>query len=153
MIRNRLLPTHIFAMTMMGVSLFLLIVAWLFHQEVSAYPSFENNIARQFRNASVLAGVAIIVLCIGLLTLQKWAIWGFRAILWMGGIALTWGINEVVEQLNNEVNALKVLTGFSILLYTLLLAGILFLNNAQVLALFNGKQELKEDRPDVLDRF
>ncbi|MDZ4702321.1 MAG: hypothetical protein SH848_00225 [Saprospiraceae bacterium] len=153
MMRNRLLPTHIFAILMIAVSIFLLITARGLHQALAQNEDSSTSPIVAFRNAFTLVAITLIVLCIGLIALKKWAIPGFLVMLCLGGITLAWGIYWLAGELKNEPTPLKIVVGFSVLIYTLLISGILFLTNAQVLALFHRKEKPKEEMPDILDQF
>lgn len=152
MARNRLLPTHIFAILMMSVAFFLLITAGALHLQITRYDSSPDIVVVGFRNGFAIVGTALIILSIGLLTFQKWAILGFLGVFWLAGIAWVGVALRLAVDALYEPFVVHGLIGFSVLIYAALLSGILLLNNGQVLKLFREKQALGENAHHILDQ-
>lgn len=154
MIRNRLLPTHIFAILVMGVASFLLVLAGILDREIAQYDSSDHGYVWElaFRNSFALVGTVLIFLSIGLIAFQKWAINGFLLLFWLAGIAWLGGAYLIARETRFEGITVKILIGSSILIYSALTSGILFLSSAQLRTLFYKKQMPEENTPDILDQ-
>lgn len=154
MARNRLVPTHLLAILMMGIAVFLLLIAWLLHTEIlqSDLGSEQNKELLPFRNSFALIGPALISLSIGLITFQKWAILGFRLLFWLIGFFWAGAVYLIARESRYEAVTVNLLVASSILIYAALASGILFLSNTQLLSLFHKKQTPEENAPDILDQ-
>ena len=159
MMRNRLTPIQLFSLLMMGVSLSLLVFALFFHQESTRnvlYPGADvvNREAIMFRNFCIIASLIVLVPALALLTRQKWAVVVFTVLFWLVGITWT-GLFVLAISTNRDrfdITHIALLAGFSVLVYSCTIAGVLYLDNAWVLESFPENAEEKEGLPDVLDQ-
>lgn len=159
MIRNNLTLLQIFCILMLGVSLFLFFLAWMFHREASLDGAVPGSVVlgretMMFRNIYLSLGLVVIIPSFGLLARQKWAITVFMVIFWLIGIIWTVFFlyllgNRIVV---NEWQAIFVLVALTILIYSALIAGVLYIDNAYVLVPLGNKDAPEELLDDVLDQ-
>jgi len=159
MIRNRLTLIQLFSILMMGISLSLLVFALFFHQEatMSQLYSGSNAVDREtmmFRNFCIVVSLIVLVPALALLTRQKWAVVVFTILFWLIGITWTGLLAVIVSSREDLFDAayIALLSGFSVLIYSCTIAGVLYLDNAWVLEPFTGNGREKEGLPDVLDQ-
>ncbi|NUO00418.1 MAG: hypothetical protein HUU01_07345 [Saprospiraceae bacterium] len=156
MARNRLLPTHIFAILMMGIALFMLVIAWLLQQSIASGLAYSDEPDAELiwlRNVFALAGTSMMVFSIGLLMLKKWAIQGFIGLFWLLGIVwlgLLWYISR--QAAGDPTHWPIALAGLTVLIYTFLAVGILFLSSSNILAVIYGKEAAEENTQNILDQ-
>lgn len=157
MIRNTLIPTHIFAIVIIGAAVCLLIFAGVLHEEVMDQYRYEdayrNNEALWLRNIFASTSLLALALSVALLSLRKWAIWGFISVFWLIIIGWTVAIFLMIQSVNvRGFEEQMILAGLSVLIYAIAASAILFLSNKHVLRLFDGEGEAPDEFPDVLDR-
>lgn len=159
MMRNRLTPIQLFSILMMGISLSLLVFALFFQQESTRnvlYPGADavNRETIMMRNFCIVLSLIVLVPALALLTRQKWALVAFTVLFWLVGITWT-GLFVLIISTNSErfdITHIALLAGFSVLVFSCTIAGVLFLDNAWVLESFTGNAAEKEGLPDVLDQ-
>jgi len=156
MTRNRLLPTHIFLILMMGIAVFMLVLAWIVQYSIASDLAYNPEPEAELiwiRNGFGLAGTSIVIFSIGLLMLQKWAIQGFIGLFWLGGIAWLGVVWYISRQLYSDpVSWWIAIAGISVLVFTFLAVGILFLSNKKMLALIHGMEAAEENAREILDQ-
>ncbi len=159
MMRNRLTLIQLFSILMMGVSLSLLVFALFFQQESTRNVLYSgagavDREAIMFRNFCIIASLIVLVPALALLIRQKWAVVFFTVLFWLIGITWTGLLAIIVSNRQDLFDAayIALLAGFSVLVYSCTIAGVLYLDNAWVLESFPGNAEEKEGLPDVLDQ-
>ncbi len=138
MARNRLLPTQIFAILATGIAVSALLLAGAMQLHVNKsldYGGGPDKEAQMIRDWAAIAGLVLLPLSIGLIMRQKWAFWGMLSVLWLAAIAWLGLVYMIFE--SEETEAWKRLLGVSVIVYSLLGCGILFLNNDRVRELFH----------------
>lgn len=85
---------------------------------------------------------------LGLMLRQRWAVRSSTLILILAAGGWTFFLLNELERAGNEV---IVMIGLAVLVYSVLLFGILFLNNDYVLRLFDEAHSPEEKNEDILD--
>lgn len=155
MIRNNLSLLQIFSILMLGIALSLFVFAWTMHAEFLQKEDSNSfyNTEIWFRNGFIIASMLILVPALGLLVRQKWAVLVFIILFWILIIVWTTFIVLIYMDLGARMDErIAILIAISILIYASLVAGILYLDNAYVLAPLGNKEVTEETLPDVLDQ-
>ncbi|NUO00419.1 MAG: hypothetical protein HUU01_07350 [Saprospiraceae bacterium] len=159
MMRNHLTPIQLFSILMIGVSLFLFVFAFFFQQEaimigVAPGSTTLNREALVFRNICIIAGLIVLVPALALLSRQKWAVVVFTVFFWLVGIMWTGLLAILVSNRNDLFNVeyIVFLGGFSALIYSCTIAGVLYLDNAWVVESLPENPKEKVGLSDVLDQ-
>jgi len=154
MTRNRLLPTHIFLILMMGIAVFMLVLAWIVQYSIASNLAYDPEPDAELiwvRNGFLLAGTLVVVFSVGLLMLKKWAIQGFISLFWLAGIAWLGVVWYILRQAASDPTIIAI-AGFTVLIYVFLAVGILFLSNTRILAMIYRKEAAEESARDILDQ-
>jgi|GEM_PF-2483793 hypothetical protein len=159
MIRNNLTLIQTFTILMLGISLSLLFVAWIFHGEMNSDGVVPDTVVLSkevtlYRNIYLSLGLLFMIPALGLLARQKWAATVLMVIFWLFGIG--WTILLIILLSNrtfvNDWEAIAILVGLATLVYACIAAGILYLDNVYVMESLGDKKRAEDVLLDVLDQ-
>jgi hypothetical protein len=111
----------------------------------------QYNVRFRWRAPQVFflgTGAMSLMAGLGLMLRQRWAVRSATLILIL--VAGAWAF-FLLNEMQKSDNELMVMIGMTVLVYSLLLFGILFLNNEYVLRLFDQAHSPEEKNEDILD--
>lgn len=159
MIRNNLTLIQIFTILMLGLSLSLFFVAWIFHGEMNRNGVVPDTVVlsrevTMYRNIYLSLGLLFMVPALGLLARQKWAATVFMVIFWLFGIGWTILLFTLLSNraFANTWEPIAILVGLATLVYACIAAGILYLDNVYVMESLEGEKREEDVLLDVLDQ-